>query len=763
MSGVVSRRTNNVHLSISVTPFLNKLYSMVNDSSSDDLIRWSEDGSSFVVVRREEFAKDVLPRFFKHSNFSSFVRQLNMYGFHKVPHLQQGGLIADGPDAERWEFNNDNFRRGQQDLLHFIRRKKNNRDSTGSADGAGGAEGEALQQGHSNSDNESLSAEGVAPRIAQRQRTPQPQHQASAGSTPPSRMAAGRGPEADGARARPARSSSIDLAKVLKEIQVIRDHQMTISSDIKRLQEENQSLWMQAHVAEERYSKHQETINKILRFLATIFSDTRQSEIRPPLRRLISHTDTRPEGASRGRGSGAEPMSMPGGSNTDRSREKEGGTSSSWTQNVFEEMDFPDILANSQPPDKRQRMNEPGQVREMHSGAPSPPPPPDHAGDNVLAGEDRVVRRKRSSPQHSTALTRTRPIFGTPAFSRYNTTNGSDAETNNVDDNRGTLGSSLTSMHSSQLVEQARSIEDLQKNLSQLDTKLEGLTQSLQTGLLQNGLSVPGFSTAAAGYPQASSANFLNSAAASQIFDSTDPITADHNTPLDPEVLKNLVAYINESSRSTANHASLQAQSHPGVALGSNDVGTILPWSSDPGSGLRDAFTASMGAGLGTGAAAGSDARAGSSASAMLSQNDQMNILQQIFAEAQSGSSDLRPFGYPNSTHLLTDNTDGSIGPLQAESTPFLDFVDPDAGARPDADTSEPAPSESTGAKASSNHDPAQALLSILESSGVSAAGGAAAGTSTNDPLQQTQSAGGGGSPAVTATPDTPGGSGQHQ
>lgn len=82
-----------------------------------------------VVERHEVFAKTVLPRFYKHNTFASFVRQLNMYDFHKVPHLQQGVLIADS-EHEIWEFSNPNFQRGRPEALALVSRKRNKeRDS----------------------------------------------------------------------------------------------------------------------------------------------------------------------------------------------------------------------------------------------------------------------------------------------------------------------------------------------------------------------------------------------------------------------------------------------------------------------------------------------------------------------------------------------------------------------------------------------------------------------------------------------------------
>lgn len=60
-------------------PFLTKTYQLVDDPSTDRVVSWGEDNTTFVVWRPPEFARDLLPKYFKHNNFSSFIRQLNTY------------------------------------------------------------------------------------------------------------------------------------------------------------------------------------------------------------------------------------------------------------------------------------------------------------------------------------------------------------------------------------------------------------------------------------------------------------------------------------------------------------------------------------------------------------------------------------------------------------------------------------------------------------------------------------------------------------
>ncbi|KAK4528759.1 hypothetical protein GAYE_SCF64G6705 [Galdieria yellowstonensis] len=95
-----------------ITPFLLKLYDVLESSSHSSLIQWTNGGDCFQVLKPTEFAHRVLPNYYKHNNFSSFVRQLNQYGFRKV-------------DKEKWLFHHPYFKKGRKDLLSKIGRRKN--------------------------------------------------------------------------------------------------------------------------------------------------------------------------------------------------------------------------------------------------------------------------------------------------------------------------------------------------------------------------------------------------------------------------------------------------------------------------------------------------------------------------------------------------------------------------------------------------------------------------------------------------------------
>lgn len=101
-SNLVARRVNR---------FVSQLYYMLEDSSNAHVLKWNIAGTSFCITNVQEFVS-MLPKYFKGRTLGSFVRQLNMYNFHKVK-----------GQKHKHVFRHPFFKRGDEDGLRNIRRK----------------------------------------------------------------------------------------------------------------------------------------------------------------------------------------------------------------------------------------------------------------------------------------------------------------------------------------------------------------------------------------------------------------------------------------------------------------------------------------------------------------------------------------------------------------------------------------------------------------------------------------------------------------
>ncbi|KIW12095.1 hypothetical protein PV08_09369 [Exophiala spinifera] len=230
-----------------IPPFVQKLNSFLEDGRNTDLIRWSDDGNSFIVLDEDEFAKTLIPELFKHNNYASFVRQLNMYGFHKKVGLSDNSMRAsERKNKSPSEYSNPYFRRGHPDLLWLIQKPKN---ASGPSSKRKKTDNDANEE-----EAEEYADEGVP--IADTRARPHP-GQLTLGNTQTA-------------------LTQEQFKSVQRELAAIRHQQAQIGRMMQQIKREHEQLYGQAATFQDQHNRHENSINAILTFLATVYNRSLQ-------------------------------------------------------------------------------------------------------------------------------------------------------------------------------------------------------------------------------------------------------------------------------------------------------------------------------------------------------------------------------------------------------------------------------------------------------------------------------------------------------
>ncbi|KAL8936573.1 MAG: hypothetical protein Q9216_004858 [Gyalolechia sp. 2 TL-2023] len=236
-----------------IPPFVQKLSSFLDESRNTELIRWSTNGDSFIVIDEDEFARTLIPELFKHKNYASFVRQLNMYGFHKKVGLSDNSMRAsERKNKSPSEYYNPYFKRGRPNLLWLIHKPKN-------APSRGGGRGSRGRQDESNLDDDVEDIYDIDQSIHP--------HQAALDA---SNVRHGRQPLMIGNGG--LDNNPQDLGAVHEELQAVRKQQQMIANLLQKTRAEHEQLYGQAASFQKLHDRHESSINAILTFLATVYN-----------------------------------------------------------------------------------------------------------------------------------------------------------------------------------------------------------------------------------------------------------------------------------------------------------------------------------------------------------------------------------------------------------------------------------------------------------------------------------------------------------
>jgi len=95
--------------------FIHSLFEMSSSDVNKSVIGFSKDGDCLEIRDSKRLGNEVLPRYFKHQQLNSFIRQLNNYGFRTIPSASNSTVFQ--------TFVHEFFHRGRMDLLSLIIRK----------------------------------------------------------------------------------------------------------------------------------------------------------------------------------------------------------------------------------------------------------------------------------------------------------------------------------------------------------------------------------------------------------------------------------------------------------------------------------------------------------------------------------------------------------------------------------------------------------------------------------------------------------------
>lgn len=199
------------------------------------------------MLDEDEFAKTLIPELFKHNNYASFVRQLNMYGFHKRVGLSDNSMKAsERKNKSPSEYYNPYFKRGHPNLLWLINKPKGGNASKK-------AKGARVKNEEGDGDSEEEGRDGVEETFS-----------GNYGQTQGTR-AISAAPESGPLQRR-------EITQVQTQLQEIQKQQGAISNAIARLRNDHNQLYKQAVAFQTLHDRHESSINAILTFLATVYN-----------------------------------------------------------------------------------------------------------------------------------------------------------------------------------------------------------------------------------------------------------------------------------------------------------------------------------------------------------------------------------------------------------------------------------------------------------------------------------------------------------